>query len=135
MYFDYMGLIVSPLYSKLSQWAVHLAFLFIKLSPVNGVSIYLSLSLVNFISGERMAMMQANLGFLKSPTFPFPSSNLYPKLSVKSTSLCLGFSCRPSGKSLIGFLFCVCFRPKQKWSFLIVFECCFSSKNGFFEKG
>ncbi|CAH8355309.1 unnamed protein product [Eruca vesicaria subsp. sativa] len=41
-----------------------------------------------------MAMLQANLGFLKSPTFPAPSSNLCPKLSVKLTSLSLGLSCR-----------------------------------------
>ncbi|KAG2301679.1 hypothetical protein Bca4012_059922 [Brassica carinata] len=50
-----------------------------------------------------MAMLQANLGFLKSPTFPFLSSSSYlcPKLSDKSTSLCLGFSCRHSVQRLV----------------------------------
>ncbi|CAN6848417.1 hypothetical protein Bca4012_052065 [Brassica carinata] len=43
-----------------------------------------------------MAMLQTTLGFLNSPTFSFSSSYFCPNLSVKSTSLCLGFSCRPS---------------------------------------
>ncbi|RID76126.1 hypothetical protein BRARA_B03115 [Brassica rapa] len=47
-----------------------------------------------------MAMLQATLGFLSSPTFSFSSSYFFPNLSVKSTSLCLGFSCRPSVKRL-----------------------------------
>ncbi|WZY78633.1 2-C-methyl-D-erythritol 4-phosphate cytidylyltransferase, chloroplastic-like [Brassica napus] len=47
-----------------------------------------------------MAMLQATLGFLSSPTFSFSSSYFCPNLSVKSTSLCLGFSCRPSVQRL-----------------------------------
>ncbi|XP_009129141.1 2-C-methyl-D-erythritol 4-phosphate cytidylyltransferase, chloroplastic [Brassica rapa] len=47
-----------------------------------------------------MAMLQATLGFLSSPTFSFSSSYFFPNLSVKSTSLCLGFSCRPSVQRL-----------------------------------
>ncbi|ESQ33065.1 hypothetical protein EUTSA_v10004647mg [Eutrema salsugineum] len=48
-----------------------------------------------------MAMLQANLGFVKSPTFPFSSSSFScPKIAVKATSASLGFKNRSSVQRL-----------------------------------
>ncbi|KAF2560655.1 hypothetical protein F2Q70_00018182 [Brassica cretica] len=66
-----------------------------------------------------MAMLQTTLGFLNSPTFSFSSSYFCPNLSVKSTSLCLGFSCRPSGKFLLYAFVLFSDQTEYMW-FLIV---------------